>query len=91
VVRGELAALDNKAGEDVQFELDDREQVFAHPQAKIISQRVKLTDGPSNPPTRVGDPIEQATKSPALIGRVRRAKEDGDAGRAPLAGFVSAT
>jgi carbon storage regulator CsrA len=91
VLRGELTSVDSNTSDDSQFELGDREQVFAHPQGKIISQRVKLPADPSRDSTgQTRDPIPQAAKPSTFVGRVRRAT-DGDSGRAPLAGFVSAT
>ena len=92
VVRGELLSVDSKASEETTFELSDREQVFAHPQAKNVGQRVNADEAPSaDPATQKRDPIQQVTEPAKFIGRVRCASKDEVGSRAPLARFVSAT
>ena len=101
IVRGELDPLDGNKSDGGEFELSDREQVFAHPQAKVISGRVKLPESRhpksalsrphiSERPSSGGThPIVQSSCLPTFVGRPRRGGDDGKPA-GPLAGFVSA-
>lgn len=89
VVRGELANRLSDDDSDSCCELVERETVFAHPQEKIGRHTKKPLEN-----RMVETPLtENATaEAPRIyVGRFRPASVEGKSGRAPLAGFVSAT
>ena len=89
VVRGEL---DDSKRDEVEFELSDREQVFAHPQAKIISGRIKVDGERATAPAPKASEGKASATTPAIPhATLRRVHKPGDGRRAPLASFVSAT
>lgn len=98
VVRGELTENDSKAAKEPAFQLDDREQVFAHPHAKIDSLRDVVekhpkadADGADDSDAAVQSTITRVTTAPASVGKLCRQQHESQRLRAPLAAFVSAT
>ena len=105
VVRGELADRASDHDRELEYELEERESVFAHPQPKIGRHTKKTADNRLPQPALEQAALEQSTpeqspltqaasmdKHPRIyVGRIRPASTEGKSGRAPLAGFVSAT
>jgi carbon storage regulator CsrA len=95
VVRGELVDRDSEVDTELEYELGERETVFAHPPEQIgrhpnVSADRISSDSPAT--ESLGHRAVATDEQPRIfVGRVRRASEDGRLPRAPLAGFVSAT
>ena len=95
IVRGELDALDSKYATEVEVELDDREQVFAHPQTNIT----RKTDSVSG--NRIGHLMDEKNSTPGseskgsgpnrsiFVGRIHRPETTDRTNNRPLAGFMS--
>jgi carbon storage regulator CsrA len=90
IVRGELDSLDSKYATEVEAELDDREQVFAHPQTKITGK----TDSVSS--NRIGHLMDEKDSAPEsepnrsiFVGRIHRPETSDRTNNRPLAGFMS--
>jgi carbon storage regulator CsrA len=92
IVRGELGPIDNVSAKSVETELNDREQVFAHPQESVPGNGTKLTKN-RLAKASIGsiDPIAEAIAPRPSIGRVQPAVNKSGMNRPPLAGFVSAS
>jgi carbon storage regulator CsrA len=90
IVRGELDTLDSKYATEVEVELDDREQVFAHPQTNITGK----TDSVSS--NRIGYLMDEKDSAPGsepnrsiFVGRIHRPETTDRTNNRPLAGFMS--
>ena len=91
VVRGELAKREEcDCDTELEYELGERETVFAHPQPKIGRHTKQAEKNRlSASVTQQAESIEEDAR--IFVGRVRRPSTDQRLPRAPLAGFVSAT
>ena len=97
IVRGELDALDSDS--DLEIELDDRSQVFAHPQVEPVrpaAKRVAKRAADRSPQNRVSHLIDDSDSIPAaatnrsiFVGRVHRPENANQSSDAPLAGVMS--
>jgi len=92
IIRSELESRDPKSDTevDVEIEIDDRGQVFAHPQ--VDSTRPPKERSSQN---RVGHLIEESEAIPAgatnrsiFVGRIHRPERD-QSGNSPLSTFMS--
>lgn len=91
VVRGELTNFDSNPADDAPAELDDPQEVFAHPQPAPIGRhhpkpaiQLLVSDAEDD------GPVQRSERPKVFMGRVRCAGDGAKLRRAPLAGFVSA-
>jgi carbon storage regulator CsrA len=91
IVRGELDLLVSDPESDVEVEINDRDQVFAHPQPE---QKAATYDRvPSNRLTQLMDqpdaePVSPTTRS-IFVGRIHRPESSDRTKNAPLSGFMT--
>ena len=96
VMRGELAANEEVSDLDVALEFAERESAFAHPQPRMGRHTKRGSIERLVVSTEVPQPNALAAPQ-VYVGRIRPmdrdglVDRDGRKGRAPLAGFVSAT
>ena len=90
IVRGELDVLDAPIETEVEIDLDDREQVFAHPQAKTVDQTASKpvsSNRVSHLMDDADEPNASATNRSIFVGRIHRPETADQSG--PLAGYMS--
>lgn len=92
IVRGELDLLVSDPESDVEVEIDDRDQVFAHPQPEP-KDATTYDRAPSNRLTELLDQSEaepaSATSRSIFVGRIHRPENSDRIQKAPLSGFMS--
>lgn len=92
IVRGELDALDASSKTEVEVELDDCEEVFAHPQTNVTDQIVPKPIANNRVSHLMDDrdePKATATERSIFVGRIHRPDNTDRSGGAPLARFIS--
>ena len=91
IVRAELDSLDAKSDSEVTVDIDDRAEVFAHPQPDLDT--VAMDCKPSNRLSKLIEPSGAETDSDPshsiFVGRIHRPETNNRIKHAPLAGFVT--
>ncbi len=92
IVRGELDVLDTPIETEVEIELDDCDQVFAHPQAMVADQSASkpaASNRVSHLMDDADEPNAPATNRSIFVGRIHRPENADRTTDAPLAGYMS--
>lgn len=92
IVRGELDAIDPKSRSEIEIELDDIGQVFAHPQ-NDVSGSSKSSHKHRNRVGHLMDDISDippsATERSIFVGRIHRPDGTADSAHGPLSRYMA--